>query len=350
MTHVLIHEASTGIMFPARKRVPMTPAEKRIKELIDRWITSIELHLRYAELSDEAYWKVQSWPKHDRPTRWVLESARQKANELRSVFDSRHGMGDSRFADALELMSFLANLVGAQHVDRFIPLAEPKAESVSPPKPAPPPVAQPSPPPPPQLVRVAQPAPAPAPQPTRAPPTSDVPSWYMQAQAAQAAQPRPIAKPSVHQPAAMAPPAATPKEPDPDATREMPRPTRQSQAAPSPVPEVPRRTASDQEATREMPKLRTTSATSTAKSEPPKKPAAAKPPPSAPAKQNAKSAAAPSPAHQTVINDAVRLMGWGRTWHELAELIARMADRPSQAEIRKILRAHRATIEKSAKG
>src|SRR5690349_10591316 len=107
----------------------MTPAEKRIQELIDRWLTSIELHLQYANLPDAEYWKIQAWPKHDRPTRWVLESAKQKANELKEVFESRHAMGDSRFADALELMSFLANLVGAQHVDRFVPLAEPKPEA-----------------------------------------------------------------------------------------------------------------------------------------------------------------------------------------------------------------------------
>jgi hypothetical protein len=47
--------------------------------------------------------------------------------------------------------------------------------------------------------------------------------------------------------------------------------------------------------------------------------------------------------------DAVRLLSWGKPWHELAELIARMADRPPLAEIRKILRTHRATIEKTSK-
>src|SRR5690348_6948708 len=101
----------------------MTPAEKRIKELLDRWLTSIELHLQYVELSDEAYQEIQAWPKHDRPTRWVLELAKQKANDLKEACESRQQMGDAKFADALELMSFLANLVGAQHVDRFVPLA-----------------------------------------------------------------------------------------------------------------------------------------------------------------------------------------------------------------------------------
>ena len=32
-------------------------------------------------------------------------------------------MGDSKFAEALELMAFLANLVGIQNIQRFIPLA-----------------------------------------------------------------------------------------------------------------------------------------------------------------------------------------------------------------------------------
>jgi len=34
------------------------------------------------------------------------------------------------------------------------------------------------------------------------------------------------------------------------------------------------------------------------------------------------------------------MLEWGREWPALAGLIARMADRPSEAEIWKILRAH----------
>jgi hypothetical protein len=44
----------------------------------------------------------------------------------------------------------------------------------------------------------------------------------------------------------------------------------------------------------------------------------------------------------------VRLLKWGKPWHELAELIARIADRPPAAEIRKVLRSHRSEIEKAA--
>jgi hypothetical protein len=49
--------------------------------------------------------------------------------------------------------------------------------------------------------------------------------------------------------------------------------------------------------------------------------------------------------HNLVINDAVRLLNWGRPWHELAELVARIADRPKLPEVRRLLRSHRAAIE-----
>jgi hypothetical protein len=42
----------------------------------------------------------------------------------------------------------------------------------------------------------------------------------------------------------------------------------------------------------------------------------------------------------------VRLLGWGRKWHELADAISRMAGRPPMAEIRRILREHKAAIDK----
>jgi hypothetical protein len=46
-----------------------------------------------------------------------------------------------------------------------------------------------------------------------------------------------------------------------------------------------------------------------------------------------------------VIADAVRLLGWGRQWHELAEMIERLAERPSPSEIRRILRTYREHID-----
>jgi hypothetical protein len=279
----------------------MTPAEKRIKELIERWLTSIELHLQYSSLPDEAYWKIQSWPKHDRPTRWVLESAKQKASELKEVLESRHTMGDSKFAEALELTNFLANLVGAQHVDRFVPLAEPRDDKVMP---APP------------VTRPAQPV-------HTAPPTSDVPSWYAQAQKSQTSSPptrtaaTKIAAKTTVTPAPPKPEPVRSPPADPDATREMPK-----MRAQAPPPVIPEKAEQRKPITR---------------------PAAP-----SPAKSTSKASAPPSEVQQLVIGDAVRLLGWGRTWHELPDLIARMADRPPNAEIRKTLRAHRATIEKTA--
>ena len=110
----------------------MTPADRRITELIDKWLTSIELHLQYTELSDAAYARIQPWQKHDRPTRWVLEVARQKVLELKQHCETRQAMGDSKFSESLELMAFLANLVGIQHIQRFIPLADPaKADAAA---------------------------------------------------------------------------------------------------------------------------------------------------------------------------------------------------------------------------
>jgi hypothetical protein len=54
-------------------------------------------------------------------------------------------------------------------------------------------------------------------------------------------------------------------------------------------------------------------------------------------------------ATATVIADAVRLISWGREWPQLAGLIARLADRPPEAEVWKILRQHRSEIETRAR-
>jgi hypothetical protein len=41
---------------------------------------------------------------------------------------TRLAAGDPSLSEALELMSFLTNLVGSQHVERFVPIAEPERE------------------------------------------------------------------------------------------------------------------------------------------------------------------------------------------------------------------------------
>ena len=52
----------------------------------------------------------------------------QKAVALRAQVQERIKTGDTRFSDSLELMTFLANLIGSEHIERFIPLADPANE------------------------------------------------------------------------------------------------------------------------------------------------------------------------------------------------------------------------------
>ncbi|HEU4604360.1 MAG TPA: hypothetical protein VFS24_20465 [Steroidobacteraceae bacterium] len=243
----------------------MTPADRRISELIDKWLVSIDLHLKYTELSDAAYARVQPWPKHDRPTRWVLEVARQKILELKAQCETRQAMGDSRFAEALELMAFLANLVGIQHIQRFIPLADPAQEG-------------------------------------RTNATSQT-----------------VEAPTVIQSPPVATPPARSRPPSDETTREMPR---------LKVARAAARTADPTPAARP--------------SEPPKNQ-------SRPAPAPAQSRTLPaSDMRSKIVADAIRLLKWGKSWHELADLIARIAERPPAAEIRKVLRANKAEIETKA--
>jgi hypothetical protein len=105
-----------------------TPADQRLLELLGRWLESLELHTKYSSLDDDSYWKVQPWSEHQRPTHWVIDLAKQKTLALRAQVEQRAKSGDSQFSDALELMAFLANLVGSEHIERFIPVAEARNE------------------------------------------------------------------------------------------------------------------------------------------------------------------------------------------------------------------------------
>jgi hypothetical protein len=105
-----------------------TPADQRLLELLEKWLTSLELHAKYCSLDDGSYSKVQPWPEHQRPSRWIIDLARQKALALQGQIQARIKMGDAKFSESLELMAFLANLVGSEHIERFIPLAEPANE------------------------------------------------------------------------------------------------------------------------------------------------------------------------------------------------------------------------------
>ena len=106
----------------------MTPADERVLQLLQKWQKSLELHARYAGLPEDQYWLVQPWPKHQRPTKWVIDLARQRLTDLQNIVKARLAAADPSLSEALELMSFLTNLVGSQHVERFVPVAEPERE------------------------------------------------------------------------------------------------------------------------------------------------------------------------------------------------------------------------------
>jgi hypothetical protein len=241
-----------------------TPADQRLLELLEKWLTSLELHSKYASLDDDSYSKVQPWPEHQRPSRWIIDLARQKAVALRNSLEERIKMGDAKFADSLELMIFLANLVGSEHIERFIPVAEPATE-------------------------------------------------------------RALGYDTQNAPTVEAPgPAAS-------GTREMPKFVGGTQ--------------------REPPASGTAQVARTerkAKSAPPVKPASAPPaPPSS--SESASAGQGPSDdVREQVIADAVRLVQWGRKWYELAEVIAKMADRPHLTDVRRILKDNKAVIDKRA--
>jgi hypothetical protein len=238
-----------------------TPADQRLLELLDKWLKSLELHIRYSSLDRESYWRVQPWPEHQRPSRWIIDLAVQKAVALKSQVQERIKAGDARFSDALELMTFLANLIGSEHIERFIPLADPQNER-----------------------DLKDP-----------PPSGEAPAPEPQAASTSAS-----------------------------ATREMPE-FAGKRRAPPPV--------STQQVTRTE-----------------RRPGNAKSSPRTAPKQPAKISSADNAARDMVIADAARLVQWGRKWYELAELIARMADRPPLPEVRRILKDNKTVIEKKADG
>jgi hypothetical protein len=278
-----------------------TPADQRLLELLEKWLKSLELHAKYSSLDDDSYWKIQPWVEHQRPTRWIIDLATQKTVALRAHIQERVKTGDAKYSDSLELMIFLANLVGSEHIERFIPLAEPENEHAL----------------------------------TQEPPGEET-----------------------------IPPADAAT-----GTREMPK------FSPAKPPhDAARSPAVSATATREMPKFlaakRTPPPAGTAqvarterKPATPAKPAA-KPAGKPPAKlarpsgkPTFKSATGSSDrdgpsddARAQVIADAARLVQWGRKWYELPELIARMADRPSLPDVRRILKENKSAIDSKAGG
>ena len=79
----------------------MSEADKRVLDLLDRWYGSLELHARYLKLSDPDYARVQAWPKHQRPNKWIIDLAKQRR---KLAHDDRAGA--ERLGDETELGEF----------------------------------------------------------------------------------------------------------------------------------------------------------------------------------------------------------------------------------------------------
>jgi len=114
----------------------MSASDERLARLLERWGTSLELHQRYLELDDTAYARVQAWPKHQRPNRWLIDLARTRLATLQGLLAGRVERGDADFSQGLELMAFLTTLLGSEHVERSIPLAHPPTADAAPRAPA----------------------------------------------------------------------------------------------------------------------------------------------------------------------------------------------------------------------
>jgi hypothetical protein len=262
-----------------------TPADQRLLELLDKWLKSLELHAKYSSLDDDSYWKVQPWVEHQRPSRWIIDLAMQKTVALRGHIEDRVKQGDAKYSDSLELMIFLANLVGSEHIERFIPVADAQTERSLAAQPAD------------DTVRT------PADSVTA---TREMPKFLGNKRAPPAAGSAQIARTERK--------AAVPAKPAARAVNKQP------------------------------PRLGTT-----VKATPAPKPAAkpaAKIAPAAPTGREGPS----DIARAQVVADAARLVQWGRKWYELPELIARMADRPSLPEVRRILKENKTAIEEKAGG
>src|SRR6202051_1003303 len=113
---------------PGAVKPMATPADQRLLELLEKWLKSLELHAKYCSLDDDSYWKIQPWVEHQRPSRWIIDVAKQKTLALKAHVEERVKTGDAKYSDSLELMIFLANLVGSEHIERFIPVAEAQNE------------------------------------------------------------------------------------------------------------------------------------------------------------------------------------------------------------------------------
>jgi hypothetical protein len=278
---------------------PPQPGEKldQLESLLARWQTSLDLHARYAALEDERYWHVQPWPKHERPQRWIIQLARKRILALKRIVDQRQSEGDRAFIEGIEIMGFLATLVGITSVDRFIPMATPETER--------------------RDVLAAKPAPA-----------EKVSSDSTRTRAAAASRERePTSRTAENRRAVETTTRTGEHRRTAETTRQMPalpnsKVYRMLAAQRAGVPLKPAPVPPKKEARRD-----------------PARPATIKP---------KKASSVITAAEHVVIADAVRLLGWGKQWHEIADMISRLAERPGPAEIRRVLRTYREHIESIA--
>jgi hypothetical protein len=184
-------------------------------------------------------------------------------------------------------MIFLANLVGSEHIERFIPVADAQSER------------------------------------SLAPPTGDAAPTSTPADSLTGTREMPKFLGSKRMP-----PAA--------GSAQVARTERKPPVAGKP----PARAVSKQ-----PPRLGTAAVKATSAPKPATK-SAAKIAPAATAGRDAPS----DIARAQVIADAARLVQWGRKWYELPELIARMAGRPSLPEVRRILKESKTAIDSKAGG
>jgi hypothetical protein len=268
-----------------------TPADQRLLELLDKWLDSLELHAKYSSLDDDSYWKVQPWVEHQRPTRWIVDLAMQKTIALRAHVQERVKSGDSKYSDSLELMIFLANLVGSEHIERFIPVADAQNE-------------------------------------------------------------RSLTAPSPHDAAGAASDTVTVTAAvTTTATREMPKFLAAKRAPPpagtAQVARTERKAAAPAKpAAKPASKPPAKPAAAAKPAAPPKAAGKAESKAGAVSDRNGPS----DVARAQVVADAARLVQWGRKWYELPELIARMAGRPTLPEVRRILKENKSAIESKSGG
>ena len=300
--------SSAGATLPRMTNEPLPGVETgQLESLLERWQTSLDLHAKYAALDEERYWHVQPWPKHERPQRWIIQLARKRILALQRIVTQRQAEGDRAFIEGIEIMGFLATLVGLTSVERFIPLATHETER--------------------RDVLAAKPGQASAkPTPGR---------------------PAPLSKTL---PGAEAPRARTPAARDSTSRTAENRRVVEASARSG----EHKRTA---ETTRQMPQLPNSKIYRMLAAQragvPLKEPAAAAAPkrearrdPQRPATIKPKKAPSTiSPEEHVVIADAVRLLGWGRQWHELSDMISRLAERPNQTEVRRVLKVYREHID-----